>query len=666
MPKQESYTIRLAVSGGQLVRAELGSVGKDGEQAFKRIESSGKGASRTIGDLSGLIVTRLVPAFSAMKAGQDIIKNIQQFELIDTRLKRLAQSTDDYAQIQDYLKTKSNELNIGIVGLAENYARLLALQESGIIDRGQVNELAEGFANLKAALGVDDSKIGDVLYGLSQALSQGTVQAQELNQVIEPLPGFLNKLDEAAGLASGGFRRLVNDGQVTSDMFRDVLLVALKDYEGAAVGMSDTSVAAVTRLNNAWIELSRTLGESFIIDALAGIATELTKSVDGMNTVADTIHDTLEPAYTALAKALALYVTHAENASKIDLPPTDPGTTAADVAAYTARLKTTMNGVGGLADGAMSGRLNPRTGAIEGVYPPKPGEKPQEIIDKGFKLQEDEEKKQVKAANDAADAIRKVTEELRFRNEQVLRSARDQEVYNQIRAAGVEIDSAAGQEIKRLVDEQYNYIELQELGVQKMEALQKASENTKGAFSEMGASFSSAFEEAIISGEKFSDVLLGIAQDIQRIMLRKAVTDPLANAIGSFIGGAFAGGASLNAGAQASYNPGAFQYYAKGGITHQPAIFGEAGPEAAVPLPDGRRIPVDLKGGGQGDVKVNVTLINKGAPVEPVSQTQTRGADGSINIEMLIDQAVARNIGAPGSRTNQSLQNFGQTRRKKG
>jgi hypothetical protein len=33
---------------------------------------------------------------------------------------------------------------------------------------------------------------------------------------------------------------------------------------------------------------------------------------------------------------------------------------------------------------------------------------------------------------------------------------------------------------------------------------------------------------------------------------------------------------------------------ASGGITNQPSIFGEAGWEAAVPLPDGRTIPVTL------------------------------------------------------------------------
>lgn len=34
--------------------------------------------------------------------------------------------------------------------------------------------------------------------------------------------------------------------------------------------------------------------------------------------------------------------------------------------------------------------------------------------------------------------------------------------------------------------------------------------------------------------------------------------------------------------------------YSKGGIANRASIFGEAGPEAAVPLPDGRRIPVEL------------------------------------------------------------------------
>jgi tape measure domain-containing protein len=39
--------------------------------------------------------------------------------------------------------------------------------------------------------------------------------------------------------------------------------------------------------------------------------------------------------------------------------------------------------------------------------------------------------------------------------------------------------------------------------------------------------------------------------------------------------------------------------FAAGGIAYEPSIFGEDGPEAAVPLPDGRTIPVTIKGSGK-------------------------------------------------------------------
>ncbi len=57
--------------------------------------------------------------------------------------------------------------------------------------------------------------------------------------------------------------------------------------------------------------------------------------------------------------------------------------------------------------------------------------------------------------------------------------------------------------------------------------------------------------------------------------------------------------------------------YANGGIANSPqlAVFGEGRtPEAYVPLPDGRSIPVNVKGGGgQGPVSVSVQVnVEKG------------------------------------------------------
>jgi hypothetical protein len=64
-------------------------------------------------------------------------------------------------------------------------------------------------------------------------------------------------------------------------------------------------------------------------------------------------------------------------------------------------------------------------------------------------------------------------------------------------------------------------------------ALAKIAEDankTSDAARELGLTFSSAFEDAVVGGKKFSDVLRGLAQDIARLVLRKSVTEPLAQA----------------------------------------------------------------------------------------------------------------------------------------
>lgn len=66
-------------------------------------------------------------------------------------------------------------------------------------------------------------------------------------------------------------------------------------------------------------------------------------------------------------------------------------------------------------------------------------------------------------------------------------------------------------------------------------------ENTKSLSEEIGLSFTSAFEDAIVEGRKFSEVLRGLEQDILRIVTRKLVTEPLGNAITGALGGASGG-----------------------------------------------------------------------------------------------------------------------------
>ena len=80
---------------------------------------------------------------------------------------------------------------------------------------------------------------------------------------------------------------------------------------------------------------------------------------------------------------------------------------------------------------------------------------------------------------------------------------------------------------------------------------------TKTAAEEIGLAFNSAFEDAIVSGAKFSDVLKSLGQDLLKLAIRKSVTEPLLNAVsgsgffsslGSLFGGGKAAGGPVDAG----------------------------------------------------------------------------------------------------------------------
>ena len=178
------------------------------------------------------------------------------------------------------------------------------------------------------------------------------------------------------------------------------------------------------------------------------------------------------------------------------------------------------------------------------------------------------------------------------------------------------------------------------------ERMEQATERTSQFANQLGFSFSSAFEDAIIKGKSLSEVLKGLEQDIARIIIRASITQPLGNALsagvqsltGSFsFGNLFAGPSGVGSGntfATVAATGGTFAMggimtpngpmplnrYAMGGIADSPqiALFGEGRtPEAYVPLPDGRRIPVAMQGGG-------------GMTFAPTYNIDARGADASM------------------------------------
>ncbi|QQP94055.1 tape measure protein (plasmid) [Skermanella sp. TT6] len=206
----------------------------------------------------------LVGVFAALQAadlGREIVNTTARFQDLQTRLETLTGSSEKAAEAQRYLSETAQRMSTDFFALSDSYVKFLPLIKAGVISTEEARTTLEGLGNMAAATGAKADQLGNVMYGLGQALSSPKTNVEDLNQVVEPLPGLLQELDKAAGLPSGGFKKMVADGRVTAAFFKQTLITALQEYQGAAEKTAGNINATSTRMKNAWDQLLNTVGQ---------------------------------------------------------------------------------------------------------------------------------------------------------------------------------------------------------------------------------------------------------------------------------------------------------------------------------------------------------------------------------------------------------------------
>ncbi|QEX18485.1 hypothetical protein FRZ44_37920 [Hypericibacter terrae] len=191
---------------------------------------------------------------------------------------------------------------------------------------------------------------------------------------------------------------------------------------------------------------------------------------------------------------------------------------------------------------------------------------------------------------------------------------------------------------------------------------QKALGDNNELANQLGQTFSSAFEDAVVSGSSLSDVLQGLLQDLERIALR-AATQPIFNAIFSSLS-SLALTALADGGVMTGRGPVPLRRYSSGGVarTAQLALHGEGStPEAYVPLPDGRSIPVMLRGAGGGGSSQTVVINQEinvngggGTPAQNTDLAEKLGAELKRQMQVVAAQEI-RTAMRPGGMLNTGM-----------
>lgn len=257
---------------------------------------------------------------------------------------------------------------------------------------------------------------------------------------------------------------------------------------------------------------------------------------------------------------------------------------------------------------------------------------------------------------------------------------REQAIYNSLQRAGVSATSDAGKKITDLAGKLYDQRDA-------LDALNQSQQ----FFADVTYS---AFDALIVQGDSLTDTIDNIAKALISATLQATLLGqgPLAGLLGTksgteggvggiigailsaFAGAAGGGSTAASATGLKGHNAlgnafanGNIMPFAAGGVFTSPMVFpmargmgllGEGGGVGEGVLPLARdsagRLGVRSNGGGGGGMTVNI-INNAGAEVKT---EQKRGADGSINLQVLLDKAGADNLTRGGSHTNRAAKSI--------
>lgn len=621
----ETLMVRLEATQAKFDK-QMAAANGTASRTARQIESKFARMNKNLGSGFASMGRGLIGAFAAQASLARAQQLIEASTRIANALKVSGLEGEALTRVHEGLFAAAQKHAAPVETLAQLYSRLSLVQKELGISSGEVLGFTENVALALRAGGTSAGEASGALLQLAQAMGSGTVRAEEFNSILEGAPAIAQAA--AAGLEEAGgsvarLRQLVIDGKVSSEAFFRAFEAGAPMLAERLTGMQETMGQAMTRLENSLIHAAGAFDDitkvsgitaraiGLIATATDDMAASMAESADsGIGYFIGRLKELIGYAASANLRGMGfsvpiqapeLPVNTTEKSARLNPGDLSQAQIASRLdAAFgdSAPLKTvSLNDfvkTGSTAKGGGSGRS------------------------RGGKSSENEyqrETAQIRARLDALNAesaalagLNPLAADYALQTEKARVAS---ELLNAAKQAGLAITP----ELQAQIDTLAGAYASAAVGADQLADAQDAVKRSAKEFAEFGKDVLSGFIDDLRNGADATEALKNAVD--------KLIDKLLDNALNALFSNIFSGGGlgSLfgfaKGGIAAHGKPQALPRFAGGGVSRSAAIFGEAGPEAAVPLPDGRNIPVKLMGGGQQSVHVTVGFDRKGLNLEP-------------------------------------------------
>lgn len=241
----------------------------------KRFDTSNRAVRRSM-DGMGNSVQRWAGIVAGAFSVREVTQMADAFTALENRLKVAGLAGADLAGVQNQLFQVASRNGVEIGALGELYGRLaLATGELGV-SQSDLMRFTEGVSAALRVQGTSSAAASGSLMQLAQAMSAGTVRAEELNSIMEGTPIIAQAAAQGMGVSVGQLRQQVLAGTVTSQAFFQALMRGFPEIEKQAEGATLTIGQSLTGLRN---ELIRVVGQT---DDTLGASERMSAAITGL------------------------------------------------------------------------------------------------------------------------------------------------------------------------------------------------------------------------------------------------------------------------------------------------------------------------------------------------------------------------------------------------
>ncbi|MGT2429242.1 phage tail tape measure protein [Cupriavidus basilensis] len=187
-----------------------------------------------------------------------------------------------------FLRDEANRLGLDLTVAANSFVKLSAAARETTLEGKGARDIFLAISEASAVMHLSAAESEGALLAISQMISKGTVQSEELRgQLGERLPGAFQTAARAMGVTTAELSKMLEQGEVISSDFLPKFAAQLrKELAGSVEEAANSTQAALGRIDSAWTDLKRTVADSGLGQAAAGQLSILT---DAMNDVAGSI-----------------------------------------------------------------------------------------------------------------------------------------------------------------------------------------------------------------------------------------------------------------------------------------------------------------------------------------------------------------------------------------